>query len=873
MACYPLGHMKKINRRLLPVFCAFLVFTSTAGAAPRFSGGLCQSQGTWLQDALAQSDSINNAIESLRNDPACKALTAALQQSPKVDAATRSQSSGADVTSYANLHSELSALGDYLKPSQLGAGMNDQQFRDIVYNVVFNKSYEAIKDVNADPDLQNLSPTQRLNIFTVSGRLRAFLARSEEVANLTMVTAQNIVNALPQSQLCLHNRPQAATMIFGSIVHASASLLSGGRVNGVGEFIASLMNFSREMDYTKNLAPLERERFNASVSCLAEATSEAYCSLQDAEDALDFMKTTRTTPLQKSAQINEVLSNANLDSVANPLGGLIILMRDIPIIQAWMQKVLFGIDPRVSAESKMKNDNWQNFVAFIQVANSLQGDFRDSAQMYQDNANTQPREGKLAQLKQIHDHIMGTLAPATNGPDLNFFLRSMNIDTMRFYLIGVESLPKDYNSQTNTFDNFWAQWTQDGSHGFSDPDKLIETMRLRLWNLIDRAKSEANMFFASRMVVDPQNLISEAMNGPGVSTYEAFQHLRTYYTNLNLKLNKSASALATAENVRRRMLLSQGPLLKDSIHRLDKIIQGLESLSEISGDTQEAAMVATNRKIMDMIYDTANMMISRDSFFGTRMQTALQADLSDTLWSHASLTDRQSQLLYTLGSDIVTRLSAYFGTDPVLQRTDLSSAKIVQITNLQTVESMFGRVMYQQILKLNCDLKGGVACQIQKRIQNSNFDPMKDAFGVQQIAFELQAEAKHQSILRLGFVRGLQANWYHDNMKPMEDSTAHHQLLAKLCLQTLAFQARDIFTDLCQGTSLVSEFSQIDGRSDLDMSYDSMLKNIHQILNAKSEGHLDQARNVGVCALRSYFRKNHVFEMHKDYESSSAASF
>lgn len=834
-----------------------LVSGSAQGAA-RFSGGLCASQGTWLQSALQQSELVTSAINALKNDPSCKALVTAVEGSPKFDMATRQAVQGGALTSYANFNRELSALSDYMKPERLklDGAMPNKDFQNLIYNVVFNKSYDAIKNIQAEPDMQKLTDLQRGAVQDVGLRMQAFMARSEEIANMTMATAQNIVRALPESKLCLDNKPSEAVAVFSSVVHASASLLSGGRVNGVGEFLASLMNYSREMKYVSKLVPLERARFEASISCLVESTSEAYCSLQDAEDALDFMKGVDSDATRK-AQTKLILANDEADPVANPLGGLIILMRDVPTIQAWMQKVLFGIDPRLSIEAKMKNDYWQGFLGFIQSLNSLQADFRDKEKLYAEGSANKDKFAKLAQLKEIHDNIIGNLGGGGSSISINFYTRTRSIDQIRFYLIGLDSLPPTFVSP-KIFDDFWNEYTNADTNGFNDPDKVLQTMKSRLWSLMDQAKSEANAFFAQRMVVDPQNLVTEAMKGPGVSPYQGFHHLRIYYSNVAKKLAAGAKALENdpTQKVRRRLMLAQIPMLRDSARRLEKIIEALDNIASIPEDADEQKMIDANREVMNIIYDTANMLVSRDSFFGTRMQTALQADLSDTLWSNRNLTDRQSQMLYSVGGDIVLRLANFFGNDPVLQRTDLSQAKVIHIANLKSVEGLFAKNLFHQIIDLHCQLYGGVACSY----TGSELDPVRDAQVIKMI---------NENIQKGKDGKGLAWIWTQKWYKPTEDSFAHQQLLAKLCMQTLAFESRDAFSTLCQNAKMISEFSESSARPDLDLDYKTALGQIKAVSAMTTPGRIDRARGQAVCSLRSYIRKNHIFQMYKDFMGSS----
>ncbi|NDF15791.1 hypothetical protein EB061_10795, partial [bacterium] len=554
-----------------------------------------------------------------------------------------------------------------LQNAMIARGQDPKKFQDAVINVVFNKGYESLKDLNTSVDVRN-SESQRASVRAGSARLKTFLSQSKDVANMTMATTQSILRAIPSSQRCLHNNPSAGAVIFGAIAHASAALVSGGEINGVGEFTASLLNFSRDMKYVKSLKPLEYEEFKNSVSCLVESTSESYCAIEDAEQALDALKLVDENGPQT---LREMLARSSTDPVASPLAGLVIYMRDVPVVQNWLQKVLFGMSPRQSWQGVGKNDNWAAYLGFIQSVNSLQANFSDKEQLYYENAAGADRITKMGQVREIFNDTLNVLRGGGRSP-VNFYQRAMQDELIPFFLIGAE-MPADFNPMTNNFDAFWLRNVREASAGFDNPDRLLQTIKENLWKLMDKAQVEANRLFAKRMVVDPLNLITDAMRGPGVSAYQAFLDQRTYYTNLIAKLEQSVKEMegSSADSTRRDLLKSHFPLLRDSVKRLDNVIEALRSVGGVSV-SGGASTSAQSEKIMDVVYSAANMLVSWDNFFGTRMQTALQADLSDTLWRKSSLTDAQRQYLLSVGPEIVSKLSGFFTNDPVSERTDIS---------------------------------------------------------------------------------------------------------------------------------------------------------------------------------------------------------
>ncbi len=843
--------------RIFLVFLAMVAIENFAFAAPRFSGGACSSQGNWIKTALEQSETISHAINSLRNDPNCQALVKALDNSPKVDSQTSSLGNEGPDNNLVSFHRELSAVSDQMKPSLPGSEKTET-WNNVIYNVALLKSYEAVKDLNSMPAVAKLNDSSQNSVVDVSSRLKGYLGMAKSVANVAMVTSQNIMSAIPESKQCLHNRPSEALAIFSAIVNSSAALVSGGEVTGLGKFMSAILNYNREMSYVNQLMPIDRERFNASISCLIESSSESYCGLQDAEDSLNFFKSVD----ENGARINlslAVIENKEQDPLQNSMGGLLILLRDVPVIQVWMQKVLFGIDPRILLEAKMKNTDWASYISFVTSVNTLQAGFREKERDYQLGGSQRNIEARLAHLRGVIGFIYEN-AFSSDGGGTNFYVKTIDPDNLPFFLLGMDRAPSEYNPQTNGFEALWGKWGREGSHGLNDPDKLLETVRLQLWTLIEKARYEANTFFSGRMIVDPQNLVAEAMKGPGISPYQALIHVRTYFKNLHGKLTSSIQNLNNKpeHRVRALQLKAQLPLINDSVARLNEMIAALESVADIPAESDREQMLFAHRKVMDVIYEFANMLVSRDSFIGNRMQTLLQADVSDTLWKQQELTSRQSQLLSSLGADIVNRLSFYFSNDPVLQRADISQAKIIQQQNLKSVEGMFAKVLFNQILQLDCGIYGGNYCLYAK----TELDPANSPKPVRDMNKFLAGPQRSGGSWFDGFVRRGTAN-----AGPTEDSQAHRYLRAKLCVQALAFASRGQFQEICKDAVLVSEFSDETDKKGLNISFSQKLAGINNLMTSQAGGKIDSSRSQGVCAFRSYLRKNHIFRMYQEYRS------
>jgi hypothetical protein len=323
---------------------------------------------------------------------------------------------------------------------------------------------------------------------------------------------------------------------------------------------------------------------------------------------------------------------------------------------------------------------------------------------------------------------------------------------------------------------------------------------------------------------------------------------------------------------RRELLASHVPLLKDSVNRLDKVINALKSMDSIDPDSVTASTSAQSENIMNVVYNAANMLVSWDNFFGLRMQTALQADLSDTLWRKSALTDSQRQYFLSVGPELVTKLSGYYSTDPVDQRTHLSAAKVAQVTNLKAVEQQFAKVLFNEILSIDCKLEGGTACKL---AQETFLDPATDSSRIANLNLILASGRSNKDSPSSkkgsgGPFGGFLGKWFgvsSSNTAPTDDSEALVQVKAKYCIQSLAFDSRDSFKEICKGAQLISDLTDRDDSLGLDSKFDEQLASVSQTLQSSADGRIDRARGQGVCAFRSYLRKNHVYYMYRDFNA------
>ena len=216
-----------------------------------------------------------------------------------------------------------------------------------------------------------------------------------------------------------------------------------------------------------------------------------------------------------------------------------------------------------------------------------------------------------------------------------------------------------------------------------------------------------------------------------------------------------------------------------------------------------------------------------------------------------------------MGPEIVRRLSGLFANNPVSERTDLNSAKITHITNLGVVEEQFAKVLFNDILSLDCKLEGGYACDAQAL--GKTYDPANSGYFERDKIRTLNAGLAAMRKDKPSYFQRFLKWWY----KPTDDALAFVQNRAMLCMQALAFNSRDSFAEVCRGAVLESEFADQNDDYKLNLNFDEQLAKIASVGKDGNASKIDRARGLGVCSYRTYQRKNQVFFLYRDFQENN----
>lgn len=901
------------HKPVLNILMGALIFLQ-AGAA---HANACISQGNYVNAALTQMRVVLGEIDKLKNQPECKVLADTVKVFNDQFPVGALEDKG--TSSFVKSTSELSALFDFLKPSRTGTPMSSEEFRTVVLETMMKKSASGLGVAYGGKNSSTMDEAARaLNekrLSQVSDQLSDLSRKTSNAMNYSMNAGAALLNAINTSTLCLDRNNSVATAIFGALAHMMAAMFMGNpnQVNeqktfikpengsGAGGFIGALMDFSRTRPYILSQKNLMTAEFRNSISCLVESSAESYCGVQDAEDALDFMKQDINSQYYKAER--SVVTASHKDPELTPLGGLMLLTRDVPIVQAWLQKILFGINPQVKAEADMKNGFWKSYLSFITMSFDLQGTFRQKKAQYFRMTEGQSTAAKLAQVHKIHYALMDIMGLGrfykNDQAEENFFTQTRPF--MHFYLIGVDDMPdevkarmKNENNSSSDIGSFFENWwtrnasAQNGQFTgiFARPDDIILEMEHRVQRLIDEAQILANAFFSQWMVVDPVKLITEANTGPGVTPAMALVNMSRYLSSLERKFKERAEKISTnAEDT--WGVQSALILIDDTQTRIKRILTELDpktSSMRTNKIKEDMSPDALNKRkhseyfskykenaeaIMSMLYEAAALLISRDSFFTARMEVFLRADMADSIASHQGMTERQKEYLKILGPGVVNQLAQLFtGSQPVLKRDDISVAKTLHITTLKEVEKTFSRVLFRQILDIDAKIYGGHFAEVKHA---DSLDPAEEyiaADGRPTRGPISQLNVKLADARESGNKPGIWGWWAGGSTKPTEDSPSYQRLRAKLCMQALAFESRELFKEICHGAIMTSEFSDGEDKLGLNMSFDKALSDIQNSLKSKNSSRIDAAREIGVCSLRKFFRKNQIYYLYKQFNEN-----
>jgi hypothetical protein len=839
-----------------------LVASAAAQAGVYSFGGACASLGSWSQAALTQTQTIIQIAETLKDNPDCKGIESII---PKIQIAQQQLGSAPGeeqrVDRIESIPTEITALRNFAVASP--------ELKGDVLKLLASRTMEGASlaaeaggVAGAAAPLAAAGPAGAIavGVQQLQTRMRRASLTGVEMLNQAMMV-------LPSFDRCLIGRPNQGLAMLGAAVKLSAAFVSSedGVASKMGDTIANLVTMLRNRKFTKVLRNLDETQFWLSMSCLMETTAQSYCAARDARTILNYgMGQMKASQAAKEG---------------NPLEGYYVLSHDVPIVSDWLQKIQFGITPKLSTDATFKNRVWADVTNLITETNALRGLYSEQMLTY---STLQDAPSKRASLMKLIRNLTGRLLGNVEAGEsqINFFTMTVIEEMIPFKLIGLQAIPPECaTNEEGKFVMPWDLWMQNGGNfqpQFNDPDALARIIGQQLEELISSALTKASLYFQQRMIVDMPNLVSESVTSQTVTVVQSLTAIEKYLAGLEKKILDSQDDLILVPNIRNT---------RARIRRVLKSYQGVRDIvTKLPEDPEQDAQLEDEirdayKKIIETAYDQFNILLQKDTFLSTRLGTFIHYDYAMRIKKGDDMTRYEEDVLKVSGKDLLGRILNINNSHPTMAMNDLSAAQVVNKRNLRDIEQLFKDSLYPVIQELDSIVKGynpndlGRQLQFASRTFRDSFehavgdrpDPFKIGLGYLW-AFNETVKTHRRQVMP-AYRRFLWSTIYPFGVsqhKPFASSDdefgSFDQFRAKLCTQTLAFEDRKYFAQVCKGAVLKSAFQVEQAKAagfELDVRYDRFLNDNTRFSPVKSDS---------VCAFHNYSRRNLVYWLTLDLE-------
>ncbi len=823
-----------------------------------FGGGACPSQGAWTQSALRQTETISGIVRDLRDNPDCKGIGQLLTH---LNRATHGLQVPADQRA---TQQEIEALpGEISALRNAAINPDNGQTDPSIARILFSKTLQSAR-LSSMASLQSVASLIGTADVSKQQVLKSFFKSSARATRIGMDALAAFYTALPQYESCLIGRPSQGLALVTAAVQIGASLSASGESVGstLGNAMNSFIEMVRQEKFNHALRNLDTTQFWMSMGCLMESVAKNACDTMNAQEILSYSKQ-RFLDARKSSELN----------ADNPLDGYFLLVREIPLISQWIQRVQFGVNPKLSADADFKNKIWDEVTDFTKVVNSLIGNFNEQMLFYRELNDLSGKRNHLFSILQDIVVRMTGQTDAAGGAE-RFFTTTVNEALLPFYLIGLNQIPVACRSgNANTIPKRWDNWMRSGGNDggfvgfFDDPDKLAMVIESRMNEIIQSTSQKQSAYFRQRLVVDMPNLVNQTLTGQTLTVRTAFENVHKYLVRLEGKLTRQTEDLIILPSVRETRL---------KIQRFLKAYDLLRSLGDrmavdpTKSPELEKEIATAARHIIDTVYNEFNILFQRDTFLANRVSTFVEKDFSLRVRAGLNMTPYQQDLLVITQKQLLDKMIEIHGINPTTAAMDLANAQVIHYRNLSALSKVFTDSLQRMLLDLHTITHGREsATEIEGKIREKD-RRMARIVGLAGAGFWSSGMIGTPTDLlgRLidGFITpGLSAqnrrpDFYNTSARrswaasgQREDKYgSYHQLKAKFCALTLSLPTRGAFADICRDSVLESYFSR-DQRSDLHLRYADYL----------SSGSHPGNRNHGgasspVCAFERFQIRNMV---------------
>ncbi len=863
-------HQKQISKSAVLGLSLLLGTTSAFGqdgSADIYSfGGSCPSQGAWTQAALKETRRISGIIENLKNNPDCTGIVNVVQQLKTAEEALGAQDVKGVGDKAESLPSEIDAIRRMMVSGNTGATLRD---------LLFKKTLTAAAQGSREVDLSAaaaVNPTAAIS---------AIYQRTKRATNYGLNAIEQVFNVLPSYDKCLLGHPDEGMLLVSAAVKVGAAFASsgGGVAHSLGSALGGLVKMMRDRKFTLALQSAKQKEFWMSISCILETTAKNTCDIDNYLDQLDWSRQEYKKSMLK-------VSTGSADPQNdNPLEGYYILIRDLPLISQWLNKVKFGVEPKNESDAENQVSAMEDVIEFQKIMKRAPSQFNQAMREMMAYPSEDAR--RLAVL----DALIKIESTLTKSRGARFVLQAKNDDVLPYYLVGLPGIPDEMTGTTVNID--WVKWMRmkgpnNGLQGFfDDPIALSKTIEMRLKDLLVAAEGNAQAFFRNRLLIDPSNLVVMTLNGQNNSVKEALFHTIRYLIRLEKRLDRDTDTDMT--------LL---PTVVETRERLMKIVAAYDGISAFGRGYQAGDVKTFSKnkdyeavilKLIDTAYDELEVLYLSDAFLSGRLYSMIDYDFSMRVRRGSGLDKHQADLLAITQEHMVERLVQLHGLNPNDSIDDLANAKDINRGNLYTLEEIFSTPIFLMLEELNEIVHGrSASSEALKKVTRARYEADR---AKEMATYYPDMWSQFIGWLNSGrTVKKKDPDLYHRTTNPNkvwgtddQHGTAA-QVRARVCIQTLAFQNRGKFYDLCKDAVLKSYFAVDELNPQLNARYADYWPTSWQkstgAVNAEAWNksnvilHKDKKRTANrVCALNNRNLRNFVHHLQDRDRRTSATSF
>lgn len=866
-----------------------LVFFSAMALSPQSFAGVysfgdgCASLGSWSQQALIQTKNLISIIESLKNDKNCVGIESII---PKIkvaeDALTTAGDDQARTDRLESLPNELSALRSFV-------GATSEQRSEVLKLMAFKKleaaslASEKVTGTGAAGagaagkaigDVLGVGSVDPATLGIAVG-VKKFSDRVDRSLNVGLSMLEQSLDVLPQLDRCLVKSPNQGVALLAAMVKMNAAFASSqsGTADRIANVTAKLVTFARNKSFSKVLRNLDETEFWMSLGCLLETTSQSYCAAHDAHKLLDY-----------SLREAKPYFNAKKETLdmENPLAGYYIISRDIPRIATWIQKIRFGIEPKLASDAGFKNKVWTDVTNLMKSINYLRGVYNEESFTFSTLTDLESKKSSVLKLvmKLNNDITRGGDIEGAGASGTNFFTQGVVPMLIPYRLVGIDIPEFCKSNSTRPALEFGECMVQNGDWNpiFQNPERLLQTIGVSLDNIIKSAVDRASLYFQQRMIVDKPNLVSESVTSQVFTVTASLRRVSSYLTALEKKILDLTRA-TDDENVAESMTLL--PNIIDTNNRVKAVLNSYKTIYDVIGRGANTTNLADKDlqeaydKVINAVCDKFNVITQWDTFLSTRMATFIHHDYALRIRNNIDMVPYEKELLIETGNELLYRLMSTTATSPTHVKNDIQAAIVINKRNLTSIETMFKQNLREIIGQLSYVIEGvgrSGKAPTWANAYRDNRNYARDQYSGNFFARSYGYLWAFSSTLgdKFSYLPYLRNQIYSPLYKfqPKNEALrlaaedefgAFKQLKARYCALSLGFEDRNYFYDLCKGTVLKSAYevppnSEKDAVA-LDLKYD-------RYMNANTK---DKAvSGDSVCAFNTYGRRNLVYWMSLD---------